>query len=889
MTEATRKPTSDDGQTTGVTDSSGQYQSASSGSYIIVPSATNAASPRGQPIASTGPASSTWLTAQSGVFSVGGNWTGGSAPTTTALFETGTLIAYTVTGTSAASATVATIDVGDLVTFAGKIDSTTIVNVGNFGAHTGTLTIGGVLTTPTVDLTTAGAALTLSAGGTLVGGAVAEVAATIANAGTVDAASTIGVNLMVGGLVTNAANAVIVSRNGYGIQISGSGTIVNSGTITGSGTSAGVVLLNGGTVFNVGTASLISNAGTANAGINVYNDAAFISNAGTIRADTTTSANRYAIGIFLDAGGTISNNGTDALIAGEEFGVQIQYAPGIITNSGTILGTGLGQAVELDDGGTLANTGTSALISAPDAEGGAIAYFNPIVVTNAGTIGGGKYGVYLHEGGTVTNSGTISGGVVGVKFKGTIDALLILQSGGTLIGGADAAGTGSNTLDLAAGGVGTISGLGAAYAGFQTLEISPTARWNFTGANTLASGGTLIDSGTGIVANTLDITGAVTGSGTLIVASAATLEIGGTIAAGQTIDFTGSNDVVQFGATAGLSGILSGVGATDTIDLVSLSSAGATTTLENANTLLVNSGGTSVALALGTGGFYTHDVFTPSSDGASGTDIIVSMDASPATATWLTAQSGTFSVGGNWTGGLVPTTLAEFETDSLTPYTVTGTSAATANVATIDVGDLVTFTGTIDATGSVEVGKFVTTVGTLTVGGTLTTGTVDLTNSGASLDVTGTLLAMVSDTVSASVTNSGSILGSGTAIDLAAGGTVTNTGTAALISNGAAGYGVLVAGGVGSVTNHGTIIGSTKKSAVFLEGGGTIANIGTSALILDEGTSQAGVYVQGGVGIVSNAGTIGTSFADAFGVVLLTGGTITNVGSASLIFGGVNH
>ncbi len=800
----------------------------------------------------TSTATATWLTAQSGTFSVGSNWTGGLVPTNTALFETGTLSPYTVTGTSAASATVATIDVGDIVTFAGSIDATTIVDVGDFNAQTGTLTIGGLLTTPTVDLTTAGAALTLSAGGTLVGGAAASVVATIVNAGSVTntATSGAGIYLQAGGVVTNSATSALIYGTFDGVRLVVSGTLLNSGTVSGNNGHQGIELDGGGTVVNTGTGALI-NAASDGVAVSFINAPGTVINTGTIRGD------RH--GVVLNSGGTIINSGIASAILGvTSVGIVLDAGtPGVITNAGTISGS---YGIVSYCGGTISNTGT-------------------IVSPNAA--------IKMTGGGTLINDGTLSGSVA-VKFLGTsgVSNLLVVDPGAVFVGSVLGTSTAQNTLDLASSvNSGTLTSLGTQFTGFQTLEIDSGAKWLFSGANNLASGGTLINSGTATIANTLDITGAVMGSGTLVVASGATLEIGGALAATQTIDFTGANGVAQFGATAGLSGILSGLVAGDTIDLSSLASAGATATLESGNTLLVNSGATSVTLTLDPSGSYTSDVLTPSSDGASGTDIVVSMATSTPTATWLTAQNGVFSVGSFWTGGLVPSNTALFETGTLSPYTVTGTSSASATIATIDVGDIVTFAGTIGATGIVNVGTFGARTGTLTVGGLVTSPTVDLTTAGAALTVSvgGTLQANTYSKTAATVTNSGTITGSGKAILLNGGGLVTNATTTSSIYG--SGYlAAVTVGFSGSVINLGTISTKSGDQGIDLENGGIVNNVGSTALIsatMESGADAIIAYTSAGT--ITNAGTI--QGRDR-GISLEHGGTVTNTGPTSLILAG---
>jgi fibronectin-binding autotransporter adhesin len=65
--------------------------------------------------------------------------------------------------------------------------------------------------------------------------------------------------------------------------------------------------------------------------------------------------------VALLAGGTVTNQGTAALIAGGNFGVDGTTIAATVINDGTI--TASGNGVYLAAGGAVTNTGTAALIS----------------------------------------------------------------------------------------------------------------------------------------------------------------------------------------------------------------------------------------------------------------------------------------------------------------------------------------------------------------------------------------------------------------------------------------------------------------------------------------------------------------------------------------------
>ena len=95
----------------------------------------------------------------------------------------------------------------------------------------------------------------------------------------------------------------------------------------------------------------------------------------------------------------------------------------------------------------------------------------------------------------------------------------------------------------------------------------------------------------------------------------------------------------------------------------------------------------------------------------------------------------------------------------------------------------------------------------------------------------------------------------GNAVELEQGGLVTNSGT---LLNG----GVLVRGAAGTVINSGVILGNAAYGGVYMTKGGQVTNLsgGTisanGATVSYEGAPAYGVFLHGGAGTVTNAGTI---------------------------------
>ena len=232
--------------------------------------------------------------------------------------------------------------------------------------------------------------------------------------------------------------------------------------------------------------------------------------------------------------------------------------------------------------------------------------------------------------------------------------------------------------------------------------------------------------------------------------------------------------------------------------------------------------------------------------------------------------------------------------------------------------------GSVDNNGTIDV--YYEAIKITNAAGTVTnTGTIEITllgsdpavylGFGGSLGNSG-LIKVMSEYASgvefgvngtATLTNSGTILG-GTAspaagVDLEAGGSVDNSGTASLIK--AYSDGIKINSGAGSVTNAGTIVGAiavllsdtgTVTNSGTIEGtgpagigvklsfGGSIGNIGTGSQITG---LTSGIYIGASLGTVTNAGTIMAGTAGV-GVRFTSGGggSIDNMGTAALIEGG---
>jgi uncharacterized protein with beta-barrel porin domain len=189
-------------------------------------------------------------------------------------------------------------------------------------------------------------------------------------------------------------------------------------------------------------------------------------------------------------------------------------------------------------------------------------------------------------------------------------------------------------------------------------------------------------------------------------------------------------------------------------------------------------------------------------------------------------------------------------------------------------------------------------VGSLTIGSINGPGGTVIENKGGILDVfqsltvqaNGTLKSLTGTAVNifhrGTVTNSGTIIGIGGAIEMDSGGTINNNQNAVIsgqISAGSSNYGIrggntVTGTGVTHVFNSGSISGGT---GILLQAGGTIVNNATGTI---EGIGGAGVGIQthGAQVDITNSGAIS---ANSTAVIIGAGGSLTNEAGGTITGG----
>ncbi len=148
-----------------------------------------------------------------------------------------------------------------------------------------------------------------------------------------------GVKLVAGGSVTNTVRSTIVGGR-RGVVISGgAGSVVNEGGIAGTnagtigtiphtgGGGMGVALLSGGSVTNAASAAISGGF----AGVYVSGGGGTVVNNGNI-----SSSSPFGDGVFLASDGSVIN-ATSAVITGSRYGVHLATG-GTLTNAGLIVG-----------------------------------------------------------------------------------------------------------------------------------------------------------------------------------------------------------------------------------------------------------------------------------------------------------------------------------------------------------------------------------------------------------------------------------------------------------------------------------------------------------------------------------------------------------------------
>ena len=373
----------------------------------------------------------------------------------------------------------------------------------------------------------------LGSGGSITNGSAADTKAAIIGGG-----GTSGSGIFVSAGAATVTNLATISSGGEGINFGNNGTVGASGSVVngnsavttakiigGSGTTGGGIFISMGSVAVSNFATIAGGGDGINFGTNGTSAATgSVVNGST--ADTSASITGYfngvfasgAIpitnfamikstntGVFLKNGGSVTNGSVNdeqaAIIGGSGTignGIFVNSGTANISNFGTI-GTG-GTGVNFFTNGSTSVTGTIVNGSATDKKALITGSFSAISansgqvkVSNFGMLSG-NVAISLTNGtissaGTVENFGSIVSslgmGGTAIQFGDQADRL-ILHSGASIVGKVSGGG-GSNTLELASGGSGTVGSIGASFVGFTALAVDSGSTWTLTGGNTIGS------------------------------------------------------------------------------------------------------------------------------------------------------------------------------------------------------------------------------------------------------------------------------------------------------------------------------------------------------------------------------------------------------------------
>ncbi len=769
--------------------------------------------------------------------------TGGTVSSASFLLGTGTLTAnglFTLagpasgTGLATLSTATGTIDINAGLTMSGTVIANaqltttgaatiiltgTMTGNGTISIHstttfstTGTAAVNSACTLPTLNVlagtTTTGAAITVSGatvvsvGATLTKGAAAlTLSGTTTIHGSMTSSSATGTATFTGLLTVdgsfNLSGAATISVYAGGITVdtgattftAGTGTITFSATQTISGTGSIALGFSGATTISAN--ALVTNSYTGGTvtfstltitGGNYSADTGLDLDTGTVTATTTTAtigANASTGGAFSD---TITLNGTATLTIGTTLTMTIPTATFSGAKEGIIAASGASGNVSIGGTTTINGGATGTQFVGIDLSAGTNA-LSVAALTLTG--GAGSAAKVLMSSGTFTSTGliTLTGAslnpsAVFTRTTGTMNIGAGLTFGGTVAN--TQLNTGASTINL----TGTMTGAG-------TLSIA-SATFNTAGTSGLAAAYTLPNLNVGPVT-----------SGTLTVGIAGTVTISGafTVNSGSTVTFGTSGTIFTVNGTTTVSGTVncsatsnacSGAKTFDLIDINSGGSftfAGATGTMPTTvfkNGIQIDSGATTFNTGTGTTTFNTNSqsisstgTITPTFGGATtiSSGITLTIDYTGNVVTF--SSTVTLSAGNT---GLTLNGGTNTSTGTLT-FTANSSAGTQELVTLVDDANLFPSAVTMPAntsTGTTKITSSGTSSGSLTVSGTTAiTGSSTASGGLASIDFSGTgesaNLGVV--TITGGSTNAGKILmGSGS---FSSSGLVTLSGNAA--------------------------------------------------------------------------------------------------------------
>ncbi len=749
----------------------------------------------------------------------------------------------------------------------GTIDAsinTTLIGIAGIAGSTGRVIGGGVLlalsNAGTIDLSGANNAVSffsgIGSGGTLIPDRVLFANTTAFNLGDVTAAGTATVEApTIASIGTVTAPTVTLTANAGTLDLTGvinatdvnltgstgitgvSGVVNASGSLSATSAAGGVDLSNAANqVANASGSAATDFLLTSGIALNVSNINAPTS--ATITAtDLTVSGTVTAATVQLAAGsGTLTLNGTvDAAGAAILIG-----AAGIAGSTGRVVGEGVLVAIAPGGDIILDNANNAIASVALLSAGGVI----NLVDTNALVLGPASAGTSISvNAGTLTVNDLVSAPIVGMTASA---GTLTLTSTGTVNASTSASLSGQAGIDGAAG---TIIGNGAltAVSALGDVDLSNVNNAVASAAGSAAGAFTIVDTGA------LDL-GTVT-SGTTVTATAETLSVTGTVT-GPTTNLT---------ATVGTLTLTGTVDATLATLLGEAGISGATGRIIGGGTVIANSAAGSVDLSN-----ITNDVAM-----IGGTAALSFAFSSGSTLTLddITATGGNVALRSADPGGII------FGAGKAVT-SVSGGRVSLRADQLINLGGGGTGSVNIGATGTLEIAP--ETLGAPMSLGSLIVGTLSIETL-AGFTAGRVVFGSATDIGGTSTTTAGSIAIGGTGFDLATGVVTPSTLTLSAI---AAGGGTGDVGQSAPLLNVGTLTGSAQ-SFTLTDTTNAVSNVSgltavagatlTSGVDLSVGGVTAGTEAVVTAPTLTVDGTVAASIA----TLVATAGTlaVTNTGA----------
>lgn len=385
--------------------------------------------------------------------------------------------------------------------------------------------------------------LSLESGGTLIAGAFY-----VGGVGAVGATGATGATASTGDAASAVTNGPTGAQGPVGVVAIGSGALVNVGAVfDGIG---GTISVTGGTLISGDGITLID-------GVLTIGSLGLVSNTGGgFSIGSSISPPESELAVTVDAGGTLSDTGAGGMQVGDTFGSSGTLAVngGTVAAAGgafTLGGSNASGTLIVNNGGSLL-TGTASAASDINATGSGAAsasLTNGAWSTNGELIvgDGGNGNLGIASGSTVNAGGNAL--IIANQANSHGDVAVVgpnaeLAAGSVIVSNAGLA-FGTLTVDsqaLAAFGALTVGSYGSAVMNGGTLSVTGVA----LNAGFIAATGTIIANLTnnGVLsgaAGQLEVTGSLSGSGSVFIGGGGTVELDGGISAGQSVSFLASS------------------------------------------------------------------------------------------------------------------------------------------------------------------------------------------------------------------------------------------------------------------------------------------------------------------------------------------------------------